>query len=53
MKWLLRKLFCKHENKKFIRNIYGDEINHQNARSLHRCQDCGKIIRSGHLYIIK
>jgi predicted nucleic acid-binding Zn-ribbon protein len=27
---------------KFVRNIYGDEINHLNARSVWKCLYCGK-----------
>ena len=40
---LFKSLFCKHEYK-FIRNIYGDEINaHDRMRSEWRCIKCGHI----------
>ena len=39
---LIKQLFCKH-NFKFIRNIYGDEINlHNGNRSEWKCKKCGK-----------
>ncbi len=37
----IRCLFGRHEDK-FIRNIYGDEINLVGGRSLWRCGHCGK-----------
>lgn len=37
---LLRRLFCRHDYR-FHRNIYGDEINVANARSLWLCHQCG------------
>lgn len=45
-------MFYKHKNLKFIRNIYGDEINHispikMTYRSEWKCNDCGKIIYKG------
>jgi hypothetical protein len=43
MSWL-KRLFCKHYKQTFIRNIYGDEINHLNARSVWKCDKCGKYI---------
>lgn len=43
MKWL-KMLWCSHKRIRFIRNIYGDEINLFNARSEHKCDDCGKRI---------
>lgn len=37
----LQWLFCKHRNLAFVRNIYGDEINHCGGyRSLWHCPDC-------------
>ena len=40
---LINRLFCKH-NYKFVRNIYGDEINHLNGkRSVWVCEKCGKL----------
>ena len=47
----LKKLFCNHNTKLiFIRNIYGDEINQLNARSIWRCSDCNKLIYKNILY---
>lgn len=49
----LKKIFCKHENLEFIRNIYGDEINRVSLkhiyRSIWKCKDCGKIVYKGKL----
>lgn len=36
-------LFCWHRYV-FIRNIYGDEINYYNKRSIYRCINCNKIL---------
>lgn len=37
----LKRLFCRHRNLQFVRNISGDEINDRGgARSLWRCADC-------------
>lgn len=44
LKWLMG-LFCKHTEQRFIRNIYGDEINHCNgSRSVWQCKKCGTIV---------
>lgn len=43
-------LFCSHKETKFIRNIFGDEINRLDARSLHRCRKCGTVIKSWELH---
>jgi hypothetical protein len=41
---LLKRLLCKHDFE-FVRNIYGDEINHVGGRrSWWRCRKCGKWI---------
>ena len=37
---MVRRLFCRHELR-FVRNIYGDEINLMNGRSLWVCYKCG------------
>jgi len=37
---LLRRLFCRHDYR-FHQDIYGDEINLANARSLWLCHQCG------------
>lgn len=35
----------------FVRNVYGDEINHLGGkRSVWRCQDCGSIVYRGELH---
>lgn len=45
---MLKQLFCKHKNQRFIRNIYGDEINRISTKKIFRsewkCSDCGKVI---------
>ena len=39
----IKQLLCNHEYE-FVRNIYGDEINHLGGkRSEYRCKKCGKI----------
>ena len=39
---IIKQLFCKHEYE-FVRNIYGDEINHRDGkRSIWKCNKCGK-----------
>ncbi len=38
----LKSIFCRHSRVRFVRNIYGDEINHTDGmRSLWECQNCG------------
>ena len=44
---LIKRLFCKHKNTYTITNFYGDIINQFGCRSLKRCRDCNKIIKSG------
>lgn len=48
------KLFCKHKNQKWVRNIYGDEINRISTRKIYRsewrCADCGKVIYHHELF---
>jgi hypothetical protein len=39
----VRRLFCKHALA-WVRNIYGDEINATNARTLWICEKCEKLI---------
>ena len=45
---MLKQLFCRHKDKKFIRNIYGDEINRLSTKKIYRsewkCNKCGKTI---------
>jgi hypothetical protein len=39
----LKRLFCRHRRTQFVRNVYGDEINHCGGRrSLWCCEDCGR-----------
>lgn len=48
---LLRKLFCRHRDLTFKRNIYGDEILHSGGmRSLWVCTKCGATVTSRDLY---
>lgn len=44
---MFEKLRCKHENIQTLTNIYGDAINHFNARSISMCTNCGKEFRGG------
>ena len=47
---IIRRLFCRHEYE-FVRNIYGDEINHVGGnRSWWRCRKCGKMALDPHLH---
>ncbi len=48
MNWL-RRLFCAHRYE-WMRNIYGDQINEWNARSLWRCDRCGSLVRRQSLH---
>lgn len=44
----LKKLWCTHDKQSFVRNIYGDEINHVSLNRVYRswweCDECGKRI---------
>ena len=52
---ILKQLFCKHENKTCLTNCYGDYIDIASGykfptiRSIWKCKDCGKIIKSQYL----
>ena len=50
---IIKRIFCKHKNLIFVRNIYGDEINQVSLKHTYRsiwiCEDCGKIIYKGEL----
>ena len=51
IKKIIQKIFCKHENKRCLTNIYGDYINHVSSgrriyRSIWGCPDCGRILIS-------
>ena len=37
-----KKLFCRHEHKTCITNIYGDMINDLMCRSVWKCERCDK-----------
>lgn len=43
---IFKRIFCKHKNIYWVRNIYGDEINDISSRhiyrSIWRCKDCGR-----------
>lgn len=41
---------CACKSQSFVRNIYGDEINFLNARSIWQCDACGQYHRKGSLY---
>jgi predicted HTH transcriptional regulator len=50
--WIVKEwkcLWCSHEQGTFHRNIYGDEINYANARSVYQCTECGKYIHKQEL----
>lgn len=52
----LKRLLCKHRNLKFVRNVYGDEINYlsrwkSTVRSIYRCQACGSTVFKSELYL--
>lgn len=46
----IKRLFCKHYKLKFWRNVYGDEINALNCRSVWECANCQKVILSPYLH---
>lgn len=47
----IRRLFCRHREFDFVRNIYGDEINLCGGkRSLWRCKGCGSAVLHADLY---
>lgn len=48
----LKSMFCDHKGwaHVFLRNIYGDEINHRNGkRSMWSCTHCGGVIYKAYL----
>jgi len=46
-----KRFFCRHAERRFIRNIYGDEINHFGGkRSLWRCLRCGAVVTGDFLH---
>lgn len=49
MKTLLKRLFCKHEEKFCVTNIHGDMINYLNCRSIWECKNCGKRFKKDEL----
>ena len=42
-------MFCKHQVCDFVRNVYGDEINMLNCRSLWKCRKCGAEVKRNFL----
>jgi hypothetical protein len=41
---LIKRLFCRHSESTFVRNIYGDEIIEWGyKRSIWRCKKCGAL----------
>lgn len=47
---LIKRLFCKHYKVIFWRNVYGDEINALNCRSVWECANCKAIVKSPYLH---
>lgn len=47
---LIKRMLCKHKNLKFIRNIYGDEINLTGGRSWWVCTSCDRCKVKDSLY---
>jgi len=45
LKQAIRRFFCKH-TLAWVRNIYGDEINATNCRTVWICEKCGKYVYS-------
>jgi hypothetical protein len=46
----IKRLFCRHTERDFVRNIYGDEIIEYGwKRSIWRCAKCGKLVYSDRL----
>ena len=49
LKDFFKRLFCRHKNIYFIRNIYGDEINHVSVSKIYRswwkCRDCDEFVK--------
>lgn len=45
----IKRIFCKHYKVLFVRNIYGDEINALNCRSIWECAKCGAEVKSQQL----
>ena len=46
-----RRWSCNHEEVRFIRNVYGDEIFHKRGkRSVWRCEGCGSYAHHDRLY---
>lgn len=47
----IRRLVCRHRDVHFVRNVYGDEINHLGGkRSVWRCQACAAIVYRADLH---
>lgn len=50
LKDFFKRLFCRHKNTYFIRNIHGDEINREAGykflyRSWWKCRDCDEFVK--------
>lgn len=48
MKWL-KRILCDHDDLIFVRNVYGDEINELNCRSIYKCSNCEATVKYGRL----
>lgn len=45
-----KSLFCKHAEREFVRNVYGDEINELHCRSIWRCAKCKRLVFDANLH---
>lgn len=45
-----RRVFCRHRNVRFVRNIHGDEINTTGKRSVWTCQACSAVVLRADLH---
>jgi len=46
---IIKRILCNHNKDIFVRNIYGDEINACNKRSVWQCSKCGSFRWSDYL----
>ena len=51
MRQFIKRLLCKHEDRQFVRNLYGDQIIHAGyKRSEWRCVKCGAWVLESQLH---
>jgi hypothetical protein len=48
LSWI-KRLLCFHTDLTFFRNVYGDEINLRNCRSIWFCNNCDKMVYKNEL----